>query len=429
MEYWTRTNILSVGYSCIVASPRECYCVTDQFTYESTTENMLVPNDQHPNDEEPGMIDSLSSPASNEVDAVQTVLTVEATSTFSPSKDVPRRGTGELKRQLSDPAMPATTQNDNFKERTGNDKELEDCEMLEQNDLFCNEEPLTTHSDETGVFDMTDILDNLDDKVFVDKTPRKANASGTEEKQQAQASTEDELEVFHVPNPVRRSRSDTDNGCVTHAASTVRRRKSVHFADSRGLDLEVRISFKQDDHNVPPRLKEALDKVRAQVDGEPSGMELYAGGSFDTVRTHFSLNVNFQQPFLDPSFQRRISSQNVCLESISILPFSLSLTGVIRVVNLEFQKQVFVRYTANKWRSFSDIPACFVSTVHNFNQDQFSFHCVAPSDIQSNDVIEMAVGYRLPLSGRTFWDNNNGRNYAISYVEHHATHSDTALMT
>lgn len=37
----------------------------------------------------------------------------------------------------------------------------------------------------------------------------------------------------------------------------IKRNRSVHFADSRGLDLEVRFLFNQsDDYKTPPKLKE-----------------------------------------------------------------------------------------------------------------------------------------------------------------------------
>ncbi|CAK8695891.1 unnamed protein product [Clavelina lepadiformis] len=227
-------------------------------------------------------------------------------------------------------------------------------------------------------------------------------------------------------------RSLSDSTAIHGPLRELRRRKSVHFADTKGLDLEIRIPISHlDDYETPPRLMAALEKVRARS-RSANDRELQKPrhrGGYNTLLCHCSLILNFQQPFLEPTFQRRVQQQMVCLESVSILPNSTSFTGVIRVVNLEFEKQVTVRYTTDKWRTFQDIPACYVSSLSEFHQDQFSFHVVVDQDLKGTDRIELAICYRLRLSGRELWDNNYGRNYVISCLEHLASKSDDVMMS
>lgn len=209
----------------------------------------------------------------------------------------------------------------------------------------------------------------------------------------------------------------------------IKRNRSVHFADSRGLDLEVRFLFNQsDDYKTPPKLKEALDKIR----GAEAQNDLFRFPKRSTIDSftsscgQHSLVATFTQPFLAHNFQNRVLNQSVCLESVSLFPNSLSLTGVIRVCNICFHKQVFIRYTTDQWRTYKDMPARYVSSVPHINQDQFSFHLVA-SEMKGGETIQIAIGFRTPY--HEYWDNNDGANYVISCVNRPSSPScDAARM-
>ena len=81
------------------------------------------------------------------------------------------------------------------------------------------------------------------------------------------------------------------------------------------------------------------------------------------------------------------------------------------------------------FRTYQDVPACYVSSLTGCHQDQFSFHVVAPETIMSTGKVELAVYYKLPLSKREFWDNNYGRNYVIKCIEHRGSYCDDGMMS
>lgn len=61
------------------------------------------------------------------------------------------------------------------------------------------------------------------------------------------------------PQVVYRSLSDSTvhKNLRKSASEETKRRKSVHFADSKGYDLEIHIPFSQsDDYSIPPKLME-----------------------------------------------------------------------------------------------------------------------------------------------------------------------------
>ena len=72
------------------------------------------------------------------------------------------------------------------------------------------------------------------------------------------------------------------------------------------------------------------------------------------------------------------------------------------------------------------MPARYVASVPNINQDQFSFHVVA-SGMKGGEKIQIAICFRTPY--QEYWDNNNGENYIISCVERPSSPCDERMMT
>jgi protein phosphatase 1 regulatory subunit 3A/B/C/D/E len=172
--------------------------------------------------------------------------------------------------------------------------------------------------------------------------------------------------------------------------------------------------------------------------------------------------LNFSQPAADyMKFRTRITEKNVSLENVVLNRFTL--TGTIKVKNISYSKQVFVRCSFNKWQSFEDHQATFVLnepyssggqtvgdgsgsgtgvmssptssslsatfySVHrpdyqpkhkDFDTFRFEFQLPKTAAAESgapatNDPksIQFCVCYRTDNGGES-WDNNDGSNYEI----------------
>ena len=178
--------------------------------------------------------------------------------------------------------------------------------------------------------------------------------------------------------------------------------KKVYFADLVGLNLEfVKII-------TPSSSEDNLCSVDR------------------ATKNHYDINGNlprrrvkglfpcFDRPALQTdSFMKRVYSQNVCLENIACENFVV--TGLIRVTNLSFIKEVTVRFTFNGWATYRDIWADYMSSCSDGKTDKFSFRVTVPHDFEKNRHMEFAIRYRT--SDQEFWDNNDRKNYHIQCLE------------
>uniref|UniRef100_A0A672KFG7 Protein phosphatase 1 regulatory subunit 3E-like n=1 Tax=Sinocyclocheilus grahami TaxID=75366 RepID=A0A672KFG7_SINGR len=163
--------------------------------------------------------------------------------------------------------------------------------------------------------------------------------------------------------------------------------KKVRFADSLGLDL---ISIKHfDDTDIALHLNN-FDK--SNTSSQSVFMELL-----------------FTNPGSLPDFLDRVSAVKVLLESVQADEFSLS--GVVRVLNLAFQKKVYLRYTLNNWATFMDILAFYVPHSSDGLTDKFSFKIITPTFLEVGGTLQFAIKYCVV--GGEFWDNNKGNNYRV----------------
>ena len=97
-----------------------------------------------------------------------------------------------------------------------------------------------------------------------------------------------------------------------------------------------------------------------------------------------------------------------------------------QVSNIAFEKQVFIRYSADGWRTFTDKPAQYQSSPPK-TFDTFRFDIEIPRN--ANEVRKMAILFKYVFlklqdarlefcvcfkAGSTqYWDSNGGRNYAL----------------
>lgn len=177
------------------------------------------------------------------------------------------------------------------------------------------------------------------------------------------------------------------------------RKKIVRFADVFGLDLaDVRTFFDE----VPRIPKSAYEDLDITLPSQT----IQLGPPLEKV-----LVPMFQQPGCLPGFLERLRENQVCLESAAVTdPNSLTITGCVRVRNLDFHKSVHIRYSMDNWRSYSDLTASYVENSCDGFSDKFSFMMFGNS-LQIGQSVEMAV--RFHAKGEQFWDSNYGTNYCF----------------
>ena len=180
---------------------------------------------------------------------------------------------------------------------------------------------------------------------------------------------------------------------------TTYRVKKVYFADLVGLELEfVR--------TITPCSSE--DNLCSLDD------PLWQTSCDNTEASKKCLYPCFVQPSESTeSFMKRVCTQNVCLEYI--VCNNLVITGLIRVTNLSYTKEVTVRFTLNGWETYRDIWADFMSTCSDGRTETFSFRISVPHDFEDNRHMEFAIRYRV--SDKEFWDNNDRNNYHVRCLE------------
>ncbi|NWU43378.1 PPR3A phosphatase, partial [Hylia prasina] len=124
----------------------------------------------------------------------------------------------------------------------------------------------------------------------------------------------------------------------------------------------------------------------------------------------------FSQQFTLPSSQeellQKVREQKVMLESVLLLPGIASMNGIVRVLNVSFEKQVYVRITLNNWLSYYDSLAEFMPNSCGSETDQFCFKIsLAPAFQKDGIKVEFCIRYETSVG--TFWANNDDKNYTL----------------
>ncbi|XP_050074050.1 glycogen-binding subunit 76A [Anopheles maculipalpis] len=217
----------------------------------------------------------------------------------------------------------------------------------------------------------------------------------------ATLSSGDEDEEESKPQRIRRC-SSLKTGKTP--PGTPGRKKIVRFADVLGLDLTDVRTFMDEVPKVPQSAFEDLTIVPVVEQPMPELISL--GPKADRV-----LVPLFQQPGALPCFLDRVREKQVNLENAAVTdPITLTITGTVRVRNLDFHKSVYVRYTLDNWRSYADLQAVYAENSCDGFSDKFSF-TLHGNSVQVGQRIEMAI--RFHCRGEQFWDNNYDTNYVF----------------
>ncbi|NXJ99226.1 PPR3A phosphatase, partial [Corythaixoides concolor] len=191
------------------------------------------------------------------------------------------------------------------------------------------------------------------------------------------------------PLPRRRNSASSEEE-EADTPTTITRK--VSFADAFGFDL---VSVKEFDTWEVPNIGQNND-----IEDEVFPQEEYF----------------FSQLFTLPASQEEVlqkaREQKVLLESVVFLPGVTCMNGIIRVLNVSFEKMVYVRMTLNNWLSYYDILADFMPNSCGSETDQFCFKIsLVPPYQKDGAKVEFCIRYETSVG--TFWANNDDKNYTL----------------
>lgn len=176
-------------------------------------------------------------------------------------------------------------------------------------------------------------------------------------------------------------------------------KKIVRFADALGLDLADVRTFLDDVPKIPSSAFEDLHFDLPICQEQAPILPL-------------TLLPLFQQPGQRMEFLEKVQQQKICLETAVVTDKSvLAITGFVRVMNISYHKSVFVRYTLNNWKTFSDLQATYVPHSCDGFSDKFSFVLYGHT-LKNGDKLEFAL--RLECCENQYWDSNGGFNYVFN---------------
>ena len=198
---------------------------------------------------------------------------------------------------------------------------------------------------------------------------------------------------------IRGSRDDI-TVCDDHSSNATS--KNVTFADDCNCDLVEIRQFVPSSENIH------LWSNRGYFQDKKINANCC---SSESETRHPELAICFKDPCLDEDFLKRFQERHVALEKCGAR--IRTITGIILVRNVEYNKSVFVRCTVDKWETYLDINAVYIPNSSEQETDRFAFSLQLP---KCSFELEFAVCYKL--SNREYWDNNESRNYKIQDILH-----------
>ncbi|XP_003475179.2 protein phosphatase 1 regulatory subunit 3A [Cavia porcellus] len=191
------------------------------------------------------------------------------------------------------------------------------------------------------------------------------------------------------PQPSRRCSESSEDMYLDTPTSGTRR---VSFADNFGFNL---VSIKEFDSWELPSVSTDFE-LRKDI--------------FHTEE--YILSPLFDLPSSKEDLMQQLHVRKAILESTEYPPGSTSMKGIIRVLNVSFEKLVYVRMSLDDWQTYYDILAEYVPNSCDGETDQFSFKItLVPPYQKDGSKVEFCIRYETSVG--TFWSNNNGTNYIL----------------
>uniref|UniRef100_A0A0R3RV57 CBM21 domain-containing protein n=1 Tax=Elaeophora elaphi TaxID=1147741 RepID=A0A0R3RV57_9BILA len=180
----------------------------------------------------------------------------------------------------------------------------------------------------------------------------------------------------------------------------LRMRKTVHFADSFGLDLVHQNYYEADDLSIEfQKIGTTFSSLSTKIMKRPRNVML----SFKNFHERTDGDIN-----------DLTRTQFVCLQHVKFV--DMNIIGTINVLNMAYEKQVYVRYTTDNWRTNIETAGRYKnSNLKNSTIDEFTFIISLPTDFPIGATCEFCIRY--VVSGTAYWDNSQGENYVVQAVE------------
>ncbi|NXO24759.1 PPR3A phosphatase, partial [Cisticola juncidis] len=198
-----------------------------------------------------------------------------------------------------------------------------------------------------------------------------------------------DIKLRFSPRPRRRNSSASEE---EEADTPTNISRKVSFADAFGFDL---VSIKEFNIWEFPNTEQenyTEDEVFPQDE--------------------FFFSQQFTLPATQEELLQKVREQKVVLESVLLLPGVTCMNGIVRVLNVSFEKQVYVRMTLNNWLSYYDILAEFMPNSCGSETDQFCFKISLVPPFQKDGIkVEFCIRYETSVG--TFWANNDDKNYTL----------------
>ncbi|KAJ7305211.1 hypothetical protein JRQ81_011121 [Phrynocephalus forsythii] len=169
-----------------------------------------------------------------------------------------------------------------------------------------------------------------------------------------------------------------------------RKKKRVVFADMKGFSLTaVRIFSKIEEdlcdlHQALSHLTSFRRKLRSY---------------WPETRKYL---LDFPQPSADyRAFRHRLQSVSVCLENCLVQEGSL--TGTVKVKNISYEKEVYVRVSFDAWKTFCDVRCHYMPST--------ALSRLANSTIKAAEPLGTSRAAALVLSRLQTWRRSENQTY------------------
>uniref|UniRef100_A0A8C4RPP0 Protein phosphatase 1 regulatory subunit 3C n=1 Tax=Erpetoichthys calabaricus TaxID=27687 RepID=A0A8C4RPP0_ERPCA len=210
------------------------------------------------------------------------------------------------------------------------------------------------------------------------------------------------VNTFKPLRPCISLKSSSEEKSTQWQGPETKPKKQVVFADTKGLSLTSVHVFSKFEENPVSDLQFDFTDLN----------DATAGLKFNEEK---SLVLDFPQPSADYlQFRNHLKKNLVALENCSLQERSLS--GTVKVRNVNFEKQVLVRITFDTWKTFSDIECTFMNNIYGCSDmDTFSFAIDLPSFIPPHERTEFCICFKA--NEQIYWDNNEGQNFRLVHTE------------
>ncbi|CAG7726505.1 unnamed protein product [Allacma fusca] len=227
------------------------------------------------------------------------------------------------------------------------------------------------------------------------------------------SSDDDENEFIEKRSRLKKCSSLKTSKATSENTSNVKiSKKIVRFADVLGLDLERVKTFMDEIPRVPMSAFKDLTLASESNNTFSSSQLVHNSTQSQQIKPSNPIEdriilPNFHQPFTQANFYQQLHEKRVMLET-AYSDNSSYIIGTVRVVNVGFEKTVYIRYSQDDWLSWQEIEATYNSACHDVTTDKFNF------TLYMNNRLSFAVRY--VCNGQEFWDSNSGANYSFNSI-------------